>query len=103
MPDEVTGMEEMPELALIRRITHDELPECFELLNIDLTYNSIVPPNGAFEVIIRLRKRDEQAELPLGWGHKLTSRIRTRWGPQDLGISVQVVSQKAHIPTDLSL
>ncbi len=87
-------MGEMPELALIREIVKDELPRCFELLNIDLTYNPVGPrPGGSFEVLIRIRKRDEQEVEPLGWGHRLASRIRNRWAPQDLGVAVHEVSQ----------
>jgi hypothetical protein len=87
-------MGEMPELALIREIVKDELPKCFDLLNIDLTYNPVGPhPLGSFEVVIRIRKKDEHEEEPLGWGHRLASRIRNRWAPQDLSIAVHEVSQ----------
>ena len=86
-------MGEMPELALIRVIVEDELPKCFELLNIDLTYDPVVPPWGSFKVVIRIRKKDEHEEEPLGWGHRLASRIRNRWAAKDLAIAVHEVSE----------
>lgn len=78
----------LPELAEIRTMVLDCLPEGFHLDGVDLTGDDMdggQPP--AFTVLITIS--EEPDVQGYGLGHEIGSRIRKKWSRDDLYIKIQ--------------
>ena len=69
----------------IREIIEAELPECFEIAGIELGWGGIWAAGETAVLEVKLARLD--GEEPHGWAHRITTRVRERWGPGEFTLS----------------
>ena len=77
------------EIARLRSMVEEVLPESLRLEGIDVVVGSLLEgqsPN--FKAIVRVRQKYEDLMGTAGWVYELTERVRAVWGQDELYVEV---------------